>query len=108
MDQLYRGDIKAIVAAKARLGGKTIVAICRITRNSRFGCICSSNPSGQLAISLTPKLADANRARGSVLGRGNQVGPSASVTLCEAEANANEFGDVAAVPPRLPGRRLTL
>ena len=52
-------------------------------------------------------LPDADRARGSVLERGNQVGPTASVTRCEAEANANEFGDVAAVPLRLPARRLT-
>jgi len=30
MDQLYRGDIKPIVATEARIGGKIIVAICRI------------------------------------------------------------------------------
>jgi len=42
MDQLYRGDIKAMVAAKARIGGKTIVAISRITRKPSLWCICSS------------------------------------------------------------------
>jgi len=42
MDQLYRGDIKPIVAAKGRIGGKTIVAICRITRNSSLWRIRSS------------------------------------------------------------------
>ena len=61
--------------------------------------IVLSNPRRQNIIFLVPKFADANRAHGSVLERGNQVGPMASVTPGEAEANANEFGDFVATVP---------
>src|SRR5208337_3022327 len=42
----------------------------------------------------------------SALGSGNQIGPAASVTLGEAEANADEVGEVKPVPLRLPTCRL--
>jgi hypothetical protein len=42
----------------------------------------------------------------SALGRGDQIGPAASVTFFESHADADEFGDVETLPLLLPTRWL--